>query len=141
MAIKDFSRARPEVVFQIDGDVFRGVSAISADDMTTLISTFQDMDSDDPVQVAKVIKDIISKLLDTRSSEIFVRRMGDRTQPIEFDQANDVVMWLLGEYGMRPTEQPSPSGSGQASPGSGTTLTEPTPVAVSTSSPSLGTGS
>jgi hypothetical protein len=139
--MKDFSRARPTVSFKIDDDVFTGVPAMSADDMVALVATFADMDEDDPVQVAKTIKDIVRNLLDSRSADRFVNRMGDRVQPIEFDQANEVILWLMGEYGMRPTEQPSPSGSGPASPASGTNLTEPTSVAVSTSSPSLGTSS
>lgn len=139
--MKDFTRARPTVTFRLDDDVFTGVPAMSADDMVALVATFADMTEDDPVQVAKTIKDIVRNLLDARSAEIFVRRMGDRTQPIEFDQANDVILWLMGEYGMRPTEQPSPSGSGPASPESGTNLTESTSVAVSTFSPSLGTSS
>jgi hypothetical protein len=139
--MKDFSRARPTVGFKIDNDVFTGVPAMSADDMVTLVATFSDMDENDPVQVAKTIKNIVRNLLDSRSADVFVNRMGDRTNPIEFDQANEIILWLMGEYGMRPTEQPSPSGSGPASPESGMSLTEPTSVAVSTSSPSPGPNS
>lgn len=139
--MKDFSRARPAITFRVDDDVFTGVPAMPADDMINLVGSFQTMDENSPAEVQKTMKEIFRKLLDSRSAELLIDRMGDSSRPIEFDQANDIVLWLMGEYGMRPTEQPSPSGSGQASPESGTNLTEPTSVAVSISSPSPGTGS
>lgn len=141
MAIKDFSRARPDVVFQLDGETFRGQRAIPADRMVELMGNFDLGDGDSPAQVLKAMKDIFGTLLEPASADRLVERMSDFSNPIEFDQANDIVMWLFDQFGMRPTEQPGPSGPGQASPESGTTLTAPTSVVESTSSPSPGTGS
>jgi hypothetical protein len=63
----------------------------------------------------------------------------DRTNPVEIDQLSDIVLWLLEEYGLRPTQLSSNSSPGPENPASGTNSTDSTPAAASTSSPSLST--
>lgn len=60
--------------------------------------------------------------------------------PIELDQLTDVVEWVMGEYGLRPTEPASDSSPGQPNPAYGTNSTVPTSgeVSISANSPSTG---
>lgn len=44
--------------------------------------------------------------------------------PIELDQLPVILEWLMGEYGMRPTQSSEDSSDGQSSPASGTSSTE-----------------
>lgn len=46
--------------------------------------------------------------------------------PIELDQVPDILDWIMGEYGMRPTQSSADSSDGQSSPASGTNSTENT---------------
>lgn len=46
--------------------------------------------------------------------------------PIELDQIPDILDYVMGEYGMRPTPSSEDSSAGQSSPESGTNLTDST---------------
>lgn len=134
--MKDFSKERKLIEFMIDGDKFDCVPAIPAQVLMDLTSEFTTMDEEDPTQAIKAMQTVLSRFLLPASYALFEKRMADQEKPIEFPQVNDVVMWLLEEYGMRPTEQPSDSVGGLPNPVPGTTSTGSTPDVVSTSLPS-----
>jgi len=134
--MKDFSRDRKKIDFVIDGDQFDCVTAIPAKTLMEMTGDFQGMDEEDPVQSIKAMMVVLQKFLLPRSFELFERRMGDQENPIELPQVNDVIMWLMEQYGMRPTEQSSISVVGLQLPESGISSTGNTPDVVSTSSPS-----
>jgi hypothetical protein len=61
--------------------------------------------------------------------------------PIELDQVTEVLDYVMGEYGLRPTKPSEDSSPGQPSPESGTNSTDSTSDAVSTSANSPSTDS
>jgi hypothetical protein len=134
--MKDFSKARKPIEFEIDGDRFDCVPAIPAQTMMDMTAEFSAMDDNDPTQAIKAMMTVLGQLLLPASFALFEQRMKSQEKPIEFPQVNEVIMWLFGEYGMRPTEQSSDSADGLQLPESGTTSMGNTPDVVSISPPS-----
>lgn len=134
--MKDFTRVRTPITFTIDDDKFDAAPAIPAQTLMDLTGQFSVMDEDDPAAAIAAMITVLEQFLLPASFRRFTERMGSKTDPIEFPQVNDVIFWLLGEYGMRPTPQSSDSADGLQLPESGMSSTGNTPDVVSISSPS-----
>lgn len=141
-ASRDFSRKRKRLDFTIDGDTFEAASVLPADVFAVFVTLYNDRaDVDTVAEQLGLLKQALELALLPESWARFSARLADKTNPIDDDQVSDVVLWLLEEYGLRPT-QPSPSSSdGPASPESGTPSTESTQPAESISLPSQPTAS
>lgn len=140
--MKDFSRERPAIEFKIDDDVFTAVSAIPADTMIAFSTKFEGA-GENPTSAdgVAIMSEMLQTVLTSKSYDLFKTRMSDPLKPIDMNQLNEVMEWVLGELGMRPTESPSPSSTGQSSPESGTSSTANTQDVVSISSASPSTAS
>lgn len=140
--MKDFSQARPDVTFQIDGDVFFAYPALPARVLVGFAMTFDGVSEDTPAnEQMDAMLSILERALKPDSYRLFNERTSSREKPIDLNQVNDVMEWMLGEYGLRPTKLPEPSSTGSESPGDGTSLTGSTPVVESISLNSLSTSS
>jgi len=141
-AAKDFSRKRKRLDFTIDSDTFEAAPALPGDVFAEFVTLYTSTgDTETYQQQHDLLKQALELALLPESWQRFATRLADKTRPIDDDQMSDVVLWLLEEYGMRPT-QPSPSSSdGPASPESGTPSTESTQPAESTSPTSQPTAS
>lgn len=86
------------------------------------------------------LKDRMKDPLADLSPEDAVRITDLPYTPIELPQLNEILEWLMTEYGMRPTQSSSDSSPGQPAPGSGTSSTADTSdaVSISATSPSIG---
>lgn len=132
--IKDFTRERKRLHFRIDGDDFEAASAIPAEIYVEFVTRYEGLDDTESIQGQ--LQHLVSALelvLLPESFALFYERLKDRARPIDIDQAADVVLWLMEEYGMRPTQPSEPSSDGPASPESGTSSTESTQPEESTS--------
>lgn len=138
--MKDFSRPRDKIQFQIDDDVFDAKSPIPAQTLIDFASTFTGLSQASTVdEQLAAFNAVLDLVLMPASLERFRERMSSAEEPIAIDQIEDVITWLFEAYGMRPTELPSDSSDGQASPDSGTNSTDTTPdvVSISLDSPAL----
>jgi hypothetical protein len=138
--MKDFTRKRSEIKFTIDDDVFEAAQAIPADTLLDFAVNFQGLDEASGEDQRQSMLTILQTVLLPDSYLRFRERMSDQLRPIDLAQANEVVEWVMGEYGMRPTLPSEPSADGSASQESGTPLTENTAAEVSISSASPSTG-
>lgn len=143
-AVKDFSRPRTRVAFTIDGDTFEAPPAIPAEvfmEYAERYSRLQARDDEerDLHEMLAAMKDVLAIVLYPQSYELFAHRMRDPNRPIDLAQVQDVIVWLMEQYGMRPTVPSSESSTGPADPEPGTNWTGSTPDAVSTSQTSLST--
>jgi hypothetical protein len=136
-AARDFSRKRKRLDFTIDSDTFEAASVLPADVFAQFVTLYNDRVNVDTIaEQLGLLKQALELALLPESWQRFSARLADKAHPIDDDQMSDVMLWLLEEYGMRPT-QPSPSSSdGPASPESGTPSTESTPPEESTSAAS-----
>ena len=141
--IKNFSKKRRDLVFQIDDDVFHAVPVIPAE---TMIQFAESMTSADPSRMSPkemvgALRRVIEMVLLPDSLSVFTKRMADPLNPIDMEQLDEVVTWLFEEYGMRPTSEPSSSSAGGSPVVPGITSTGMLPGAASISAASPSTAS
>lgn len=133
---KDFTKKRTRITFRIDDDRFEAASAIPAGTLVQFVvkfATLSDMSVDKKVSV---LSEVLEMVLIPESFQRLTERLTDQENPIDFDQLNDIIVWLLGEYGLRPTQPSSPSQVGLPNPEHGMNLTEDAFSVVSTLNPS-----
>lgn len=138
--IRDFSKARKDISFRVDDDLFHAARGIPAEVLMGFASKFSSMDTSATVdEQLDAFRSLLDVVLLPDSLKLFNERMRDRNNPIEMDQVEDIVTWLMEQYGLRPTELPSSSQDGQPAPVPGTTSTVSTPaeVSISAASPSI----
>ncbi|NUS83652.1 MAG: hypothetical protein HOY75_13130 [Streptomyces sp.] len=141
-AAKDFSRQRKRLDFTIDDDTFDAAPALPGDVFAEFVALYNSStDVEGYQEQHTLLKQALELALLDESWARFSARLKDKQKPIEDDQMSEVVMWLLEEYGMRPTQPSQPSPDGPSSPESGTSSTESTQPEESTSAPSPQTAS
>lgn len=140
--MRDFSKARKDISFRVDDDVFHAAKAIPADILMDFASEFSGMSEQATVdQQLKAFRTMLEVVLLPESLERFNARLRDPQNPIEMDQVDDIITYLMEEYGLRPTGPSSSSADGLQLPASGTTSTGSTPGEVSISAASPQTAS
>jgi hypothetical protein len=141
-AARDFSRKRKRLDFTVDDDTFDAAIGLPGDIYAEFVTTYNStQEAETYQQVHDALKGALRLVLLDESWERFQARLRDKTNPIDDDQMSDVVIWLMEEYGMRPTQPSQPSSDGQPAPESGTSSTENTQPAESTSASSQPTAS
>ncbi len=136
--LKDFSRPRTRVRFAVDGDVFDAPPVIPAQVLMEFASRSKAAaDAGSLDQRLAVVLDTLETILMPESYALLSARIRDKDRPVGLEQLNDILEWLLEQYGLRPTRPSGDSSDGSPNPESGTPSTESTPVAASISSPSL----
>jgi len=141
--MKDFSRPRERIQFTIDGDLFEAASAVPAEILVQFANQFNDVStkSSSPDELFDALMAVFELVLLEDSYTRLRTRGRDRANPVEIDQLSDIVLWLLEQYGLRPTKLSSSSSPGPVSPASGMSSTDSTPGVASTSSALVSTGS
>lgn len=139
--MKDFTKARPDLSFNIDRadgtpEKFEAVPTIPGKVMLAMGSKMSAIQENE-VPDAALFDDVLDTLLTDESAERFKARMADKANPIDMDQFNQVMQWVMAEHGLRPTEPASSSSATSDSPESGTSSTASTLVEVSTQETSL----
>lgn len=129
--MRDFSAPRTPITFRIDGDVFTAMPALPALTLIEFADTGERMWDGGEEDRSKLFAKLFRMCLTDESAERFVDRLTDRTNPIDINQVNDVVDYLMERYGLRPTVPSGSSSAGSDSPDAGTRLTVPTPVSTS----------
>lgn len=122
--VKDFSRKRERLVFRIDDDIFEAATALPGKTLSRFATRFADIEKTPFDKQLDVFADALGMVLLPESNARFQKRLDDLENPIELEQASDVITWLLERYGLRPTEPSSDSSTGPASPVSGTSSTD-----------------
>ena len=133
--MKSFSRSRPKIQFDIDGDVFTAAPGLPAGTLAEFGIRYADAVSDSGIkQQYDSLSAVIRLVLLPESYERFTARMTDSERPIDLEQLNEVIVWLLEQYGLRPTGPSSVSSNGSPALGPGTSSTDGAQAAGSTPS-------
>lgn len=109
---KDFTRKRERVTFRVDDDLFEAASALPGQTLTEFARRFSDIGTTPATDQLTVLTDALAMVLLPESAARFSKRFADLENPIELEQASEIVMWLLERYGLRPTQPSSHSASG-----------------------------
>ncbi len=156
--MKDFSRQPRVVEFKISPDIFRGKPFLAAQtmiDFTLKVDSIgEDITAEQGFDTMKEALQLVMmpehytrftarmrppKRLDDHGAEVEFLDMDN--PPIELPQVNEILEWLMEEYGMRPPASPEDSSTGSSLPGSGTNSTASAPGEGSSSSISQPTNS
>lgn len=121
---KDFTRAHARITFRIDGDRFEAARALPGRTLTEFAKRFSAIGKMATEQQVDGILEALGLVLLPDSATRISKRLGDLENPVELEQAMEVMMWLLGKYGLRPTQPSSNSASGPALPEPGTNSTD-----------------
>lgn len=135
---KDFSRKREAKTFAIDGDTFHAAVALPGEifvEFTERLSAFEAANT--WREQFDALGAALEVVLLPDSYERLRARAKDLEYPVDLDQLAEIGMWLMDEYGLRPTQPPSDSSDGSPDPESGTSSTESTQPEESTSQASL----
>lgn len=138
--IRDFSKKRKDISFRVDDDIFHAAPGVPADVLMDFAAEFSGLTTQATVdQQLKAFRGMFEVVLLPESLKRFNERMRDRENPIEIDQVEEIISWLMEQYGLRPTEVPSSSPPGQPDLVPGTTSTAITPgvASISAASPSI----
>ena len=133
--MKDFTKKRTKIEFQAYGDIFEASPAIPADILTTFVVKFSDVENLPSLKRVEAMTEVLEMVLKPASFELIQKRKKDREKPLDLDQLNEIIIWLMEQYGQRPTQPSSDLLPGQHNQESGTNLTAPIQVAVSTFNP------
>lgn len=151
--MKDFTRQARVVQFSLDGDTFRGKPHLPAQvmiDFTLKVGEVEE-ESATPQQGFDTMMECLEMVLMPDSYKLFRSRMKDPKAgvsedaasapefvPIELDQVTEILDYVMGEYGLRPTKPSEDSSAGPSSPEPGTNSTDSTSdvVSISATSPS-----
>lgn len=135
---KDFSRKRDAKIFLVDGDTFEATSTLPGEVFVKFTERFVEFEESDTWRNNfDALAAALELVLLPDSYKLLRDRLNDLTNPVGLEQMADIVLWLMDEYGLRPTQPPSDSSDGSPDPESGTSSTENTPPEESTSQPSL----
>lgn len=138
--IKDFSKARKSLQFRIDDDVFEAARAIPAEVLIQFVERFTTADPTQmtPKEQVGIFREVLEIVLLPSSYQRMKERMNDPSAPVDMEQLDQIIQWLMEEYGMRPTNESSSSSNGVSPPESGTTSMVNTQdvVSISAASPS-----
>jgi len=140
--MKDFT-AQPRVVeFKINDDVFRGKPYLAAQTMIDFTLGVDKLGDDISAQQGfDIMSESLQLVLMPDSYKRFRDRMRDPAQPdaasdsttqppIELPQVNEIIEWIMEEYGMRPPTSSEDSSTGSSNPDVGTSSTVTVPAGV-----------
>jgi len=132
--MKDFTRQPKVIEMKIDDDIFRAKPRLPAQTMIDFTLKVESMGDDmDATMGFQTMMDALEMVLIPEHFHRFKDRMKSETNPIDLPQVNEVVEYVMEEYGMRPTQSPSASSTGQPNPVDGISSTASTPDAGSIS--------
>lgn len=139
---RDFSRPRPRIVFTVDTEEFEACPAIPADILLEFSARYEDAANLKGLGSQYEALTSLLELVLLEDSHARLRgRLRDRQHPVDLDQLNDIVVWLMECYGARPTPLSPDSPDGPCDPALGTSSTAPALAAASTCAASPPTGS
>jgi hypothetical protein len=127
---KDFSKKREPVEFKIDDDLFVAPSILPIPTMQELAEVAESIKTEtNNSELFKKVTGIFDAVLTDASAARFRERVASKEEPVDIEQLIDIMLWLLEEYGLRPTQPSSDSSAGAPSGTSGTLSTAGVPAA------------
>lgn len=159
IAMKDFSKQPRVVEFKISPDIFRGKPFLAAQTMIDFTLKVDQLGEDITAEQGfDTMKEALQLVMMPEHYVKFIARMRSpkatddqgnevdlpvdpNNPPIELPQVNEILEYLMGEYGMRPPTSAEGSSTSPSSQGAGTNSTEEPSHMVSISSNSQQTSS
>lgn len=122
VTFKDFTKRRPRIFLRLDGEEYEGKSALGLPTLQA-VQRIQKKLSDPQTDKIDIFRDMFAALLKKESAQRFMVKLEDEDEPVDPDQLQGMVAYLMERHALRPTEGPSesPSGSETVEPGTPST--------------------
>ena len=130
--LKDFSKPRVDLRFTVDGEEFEAWPALPVEVLLETLATSAEIFANSD---RTAIRRIFEIMLKPESAARFGKRLGSMESPIDIQQVDSIIEWLLESYGQRPTGPSESSSDGSSNPGDGTGSTVNLPLGELTHSP------
>lgn len=114
---RDFTKKRSAVFFNLDGERFDCAPAVPVTSLQELANYAGEVNSNN---AADFLQKFFGLVMDADNQSRIAARMVDKTNPLDMDQALEIMHWLLEAYGMRPTQSSSDISTGSPTDGDGT---------------------
>jgi len=109
--VKDFSGRSDPVQFRVNDDVFNAAPNIPTHSAFRLMDMAKSIGNDE-VETEEQFQRLVEffeLVLMQDSAKVFVDGLSSTEKPIGIRQCLDIMQWLMGEWGLRPTRSSSDS--------------------------------
>jgi hypothetical protein len=119
---KDFSKKRKPVFFVLDGPTpdgerFDCYPALALPSLQEIALISGNMTADNATES---FEEFFSVVMQPDSATRMAAKLHDRANPLDPDQANEIMEWLMEVYGLRPSQPSSDSSAGSPTDDAGT---------------------
>lgn len=119
---RDFSKKRTPVNFILDngtaeGERFECYPALALPSLQEITTIAEAMTAENATES---FAEFFRVVLQPESADRMENKLKDRMNPLDPEQANDVMSWLMEVYGLRPTQPSSDSSDGSPTGDAGT---------------------
>lgn len=119
----DFTTGRKNIKFKIDDDIFeatRELPGLAGIEVAAYANQLDQSNGMDPDAIKELVTKIYRLVLLPASAELLLNRLADQTNPVGVETMTNVMQWLIGRYGLRPTVPSGSSADGSSNPETGT---------------------
>jgi hypothetical protein len=123
VVVKDFSRKRSRIVLQLDGEEYEARPAIGLKTLQR-VQAIQRKFKDPELDKIDLFAEMFGVLLKTDDAARFAVKLADEDEPVDPDQLQEMVSYVMERNGGRPTGESVASASGSFAEVSGTPSTD-----------------
>jgi hypothetical protein len=119
---RDFSKKRRPVYFMLNGPTPEGerfdcYPALALPSLQEIALISGNMTAENATES---FVEFFKVVLQPESAERIEAKLNDRLYPLEIEQANEIMTWLMEVYGLRPSQPSSDSSAGSPTDDAGT---------------------
>lgn len=114
---KDFTKKRKPVFFTVEGERFDCYAAIALPSLQEIVEVSRNFSTETAVESFAAFFAIVMEPENAARMEVLLR---DKKNPLDQEQAVEIMQWLLEVYGLRPTQPLSESSPGSPTDNAGT---------------------
>ena len=114
---KDFTKKRKPVFFTVEGERFDCYPAIALPSLQEIVEVSRDFSTEKAVESFAAFFAVVMDEGNAARMEVLLR---DKVNPLDQEQAVEIMQWLLEVYGLRPTQPSSESVLGSPTDDAGT---------------------
>ena len=114
--MKDFTKKKKVVQFVFDGEVYRCYPGLAPEGLQELIKYADDIT---PQNALASLDGFFGIVMNEENARKIQLKLRDKESPLEIDVATDMMLWILEEFGLRPTQSSPDSSTGSPTGGDG----------------------
>lgn len=107
--MKDFTKKKKVVQFAFDGEVYRCYPGLAPEGLQDLVRFADDITAENAMKSLHGFFDVVMNEENARKIQAKLR---DKESPLEIDVATDMMLWILEQFGLRPTQSSPDSSTG-----------------------------